>query len=223
MKRIVFSLAVSALALGAAAMTAVAPTVAQAQQGNGAQAPGGGQRMFTQMDADSNGVVSLEEFQARMATRFQALDADGDGAVTAEEMQAARGQGGIGGMQASRHGKQERMQRFGSRKHGHGDWDGKMRQVHVRPGMEGMMRDGMRMHGTATPEMRQQRAERTIQMRDTNGDGLLSVEELSAEMNADTMFARADTDGDGAISKAEFDAMRQMFGNPGGVTPEDLQ
>ena len=48
------------------------------------------QRMFDKADADGNGVISADEFEARGAPMFDRMDADGDGVITAEEMQAMR-------------------------------------------------------------------------------------------------------------------------------------
>lgn len=48
------------------------------------------QRMFEKADADGNGVISADEFEARGAPMFDRMDADGDGVITAEEMQAMR-------------------------------------------------------------------------------------------------------------------------------------
>lgn len=50
------------------------------------------QTLFALMDADGNGVVSLEEAQAFMAIAtqrvFNGVDADGSGEVTLEELRA---------------------------------------------------------------------------------------------------------------------------------------
>jgi Ca2+-binding EF-hand superfamily protein len=55
------------------------------------------------------------------------------------------------------------------------------------------------------------RVERMIEMRDTDGNGTLSLAELTAERPRQTMFERLDTDKDGAISKAEADAAKERF------------
>jgi uncharacterized protein YhfF len=47
------------------------------------------------MDADGDGTVSLQEWQAAHERIFKAMDTDHDGTVTFEEMQAfMRGRGG---------------------------------------------------------------------------------------------------------------------------------
>ena len=44
--------------------------------------------MFALMDADGDGTVSLQEFQAAHERIFKAMDRNKDGQVTQEEMQA---------------------------------------------------------------------------------------------------------------------------------------
>lgn len=50
--------------------------------------------------------------------------------------------------------------------------------------------------------------DRMFSKRDANGDGQLTLDEMTAG-RAGKMFERADADGDGQISKAEFDAARE--------------
>ena len=44
--------------------------------------------MFALMDSDSDGTVSLQEFQAAHERIFKAMDTNKDGKLTLEEMQA---------------------------------------------------------------------------------------------------------------------------------------
>jgi 1,4-dihydroxy-2-naphthoyl-CoA synthase len=44
--------------------------------------------IFSLMDADGDGKLSLQEFQAAHERIFKAMDADKDGSVTLEEMEA---------------------------------------------------------------------------------------------------------------------------------------
>jgi Ca2+-binding EF-hand superfamily protein len=57
--------------------------------GPGNMAPGMMMRMiFTLMDSDGDGSLSLDEFQAAHARIFKGMDANKDGRLTMEEMQA---------------------------------------------------------------------------------------------------------------------------------------
>jgi Ca2+-binding EF-hand superfamily protein len=47
-----------------------------------------GDMMFALMDADSDGTISLQEFQAAHERIFKAMDSNKDGKLTLEEMQA---------------------------------------------------------------------------------------------------------------------------------------
>ena len=61
-----------------------------------------------------------------------------------------------------------------------------------------------------TASAARQRAEmiaRLMQAKDTNGDGLLSLAEMSPR-NPACFFNKADTDGNGEVSRAEWDAAR---------------
>ena len=44
--------------------------------------------MFALMDADSDGTISLQEFQAAHERIFRAMDTNKDGKLTLEEMEA---------------------------------------------------------------------------------------------------------------------------------------
>jgi Ca2+-binding EF-hand superfamily protein len=44
--------------------------------------------MFSLMDADGDGTISLQEFQAAHERIFKAMDANKDGRLTLEEIQA---------------------------------------------------------------------------------------------------------------------------------------
>ena len=57
-------------------------------QGYGRGGPMAMRIIFSLMDADGDGTVSLQEFQAAHERIFKAMDTDHDGTVTFEEMQA---------------------------------------------------------------------------------------------------------------------------------------
>jgi len=54
----------------------------------GGMAPMMMRMIFSLMDADSNGKLSLQEFQTAHERIFKAMDANKDGSVTFEEMQS---------------------------------------------------------------------------------------------------------------------------------------
>jgi hypothetical protein len=56
-----------------------------------------------------------------------------------------------------------------------------------------------------------ERAQRMMEARDANGDGMLTAAEMMLPAVPDRMFDRIDTDGDGAISKAEAEAASERM------------
>ncbi|PTW55008.1 EF hand domain-containing protein [Breoghania corrubedonensis] len=63
--------------------------------GNGMMGDGMGRMMLAMMDADDDGALSIDEFQAVHARMFKMADADGDGRISADELGALCG--GAGG------------------------------------------------------------------------------------------------------------------------------
>ncbi len=55
-------------------------------------------------------------------------------------------------------------------------------------------------------------AERMIEHRDQNGDGVLSYDEIGPGKRADKMFSRLDADNDGMISQEELQKMSEKRG-----------
>jgi len=56
--------------------------------GHGMMSPMAMRIIFSLMDADGDGKLTLQEFQAAHERIFKAMDTDHDGTVTFEEMQA---------------------------------------------------------------------------------------------------------------------------------------
>lgn len=189
MKRNVFLTTLSALTLGAVVAASVLPAAARGMDGAGKI---GARMSFEQLDADSDGKLTLEEFQAPMKERMARIDTNGDGALSEEELQAARD---------ARMGPGRDGQRMGKM---HGKMGGHGKMYGQRGDFEGH-------RGLMTDEQRLERAQAMIEMKDANGDGVLSVEELAAKPDGSRIFARIDADKDGAITKQEFDAARADF------------
>lgn len=68
---------------------AVTLTDAHAHGGKGDRAGSRIERMFTELDANSDGVVTKAEIEAHRQARFTAADTDGDGALSVDEVIAA--------------------------------------------------------------------------------------------------------------------------------------
>ena len=65
------------------------PMMGRGMMGGGVMGPPFMMRMmFALMDADSDGTISLQEFQAAHERIFKAMDSNKDGKLTLEEMQA---------------------------------------------------------------------------------------------------------------------------------------
>ncbi|NYT39875.1 EF-hand domain-containing protein [Sphingomonas sp. R-74633] len=78
-----------AAALGATLLAA--PAFAQ-------DAPKHGAKMFDQMDADKDGVITKDEYNADIAARFAKIDTNKDGKISADERTAAGPRAGGRGM-----------------------------------------------------------------------------------------------------------------------------
>ncbi|WP_371169088.1 EF-hand domain-containing protein [Aliiroseovarius sp. 2305UL8-7] len=140
-----------------------------------------------------------------MKMEFADIDMDASGLITAEDLQAAaearfaaadaNGDGELSAeeMQAHREAMKAERQAEGGEGKGKGRMDGK--------------RLGWMI-------------EKMISKRDANGNGTLSIDELTPEQaKLDRMIDRFDTDDDNAISQAEFDAAQKeafMKGRKGG-------
>ena len=128
---------------------------------------------------------------------FADLDTNGDGVLSVEEMQAPM------------------LERFQS---ADTDGDGNLSADELnaaRPEKgEGKRFGGGKFgkHGGEHGGDRGDRAAKMIAKLDSDGDGLLSLEELSANPKPAQMFEKIDANGDGAISQEEFDAAHAEMG-----------
>lgn len=195
--------AASIAALGGAAGLALAADGARPAHGG----PGG---MVFQADANGDGVVTRQEFDANRTTTFARLDSNNDGALTREEMRAGRSNRGARG-----HG----------RHHGGGmhslanadaNSDGNItREEFLARPTQMFDRLDANHDGVIQASERPQRPERTqgeARQRfnpDTNGDHQVSHAEWT-EMGA-SMFERLDADHDGRITRDEAAAARPHF------------
>ncbi len=119
---------------------------------------------------------------------FEDMDADSDGKVTKEEVTAFHA-ARMAAMDTDKDGNLSEAELIAAQK---------TRQAEREAAREAKM------------------AKRMIERRDTNKDGVLSLEEMAPKGDrGDRMFDRADTDKDGAISKAEADAMMDKMAKRG--------
>lgn len=147
-------------------------------------------------DTDGDGGVSLTEFQAGFLEaaerRFQSLDSDGDGRLTGEEARARRDRDrGERATEIRSRAADRAVTRLDT------DDDGLLTLAEVQAGRE-----------EATGEW--------FAGLDTNSDGQLSADELSAQRfggrDRDGLGrVEIDTDGDGAWSLEEVQAVRENF------------
>lgn len=165
------------------------------------------------LDTNSDNKISKEEFLAprldRIDDMFARRDANGDGLIAEGEGRPQRGEDGDrGGDRGMRPGER------GAR----GNEGGDRGQRGGRPPRPELDRDDIlacaqqQVPGFDPPERPDEDAmdDRFADV-DTNGDGSLSLSEITAATTAgaEKQFARLDTNGDGFISTAENDARQQ--------------
>jgi Ca2+-binding EF-hand superfamily protein len=199
-------------AIGLAAL-ASACGMAQAEGDQPANAPADGHGrggFFVRADANTDGVVTRQEFVATRLAEFARLDTNRDGQLSRDEMRAGRhGRGGPGGGGPGGEG-------------GH-----RFDLTRLDANHDGNI---SRQEFNARPDDRFDRL-------DTNHDGVISAQEQQAAQQAmqqriaERRANRPDPDanGDGNISRAEWDAMgaaqfqRMDANNDGRVTREEAE
>lgn len=190
--------AASIAALGGAASLALAADQAPPARGG----PGG---MVFQSDANNDGVVTRQEFDANRAATFARLDANHDGELTREEMRSGRPHRGGRG-----HGRHH-----GGGMHGFAGADANndgniTREEFLARPMQMFDRLDANHDGVIQASERPQRPEhargegRERVNPDTNGDRQFSRSEWTT-MEA-SMFERLDANHDGRITHEEADA-----------------
>lgn len=133
-----------------------------------------GERMIQRLDTNKDQKVSLDEFQAQVATNFKTFDANGDGQISADEMKAKRE-----AFREARKAWRAVKDKSGTER------DAALAKLkEVRPAM--------------LPGVRPKAFKRV----DTDGNGSLSNSEVSSA--AEAMFKRRDKNGDGVIDAADF-------------------
>ena len=160
------------------------------------------QRGVFQADANNDGVLTRQEFDAGRNARFAHLDANNDAQLSREEMRAMRGdrhhRGRRGGMHSLRGADANSdgnitRDEFLARPLQHFD--------RLDANDDGVISTAERPQ---RPEHQAQRADRPN--RDANGDGQFSRTEFAA-MGART-FERLDANSDGQVTRAEAEAAR---------------
>lgn len=162
-------------------------------------------RFMKRMDANGDGKVSKEEFEAGPKKRFADNDLNNDGTISADERPAGRpGKGGWGWGFFG-----------GGKKDGEGRGQG-------------------RAHEALTLAAVIERTDAKFKVLDTNGDGFIDANERTAAMearidlNVKRMMHRADANNDGQLSEAEFLARAEKrfatldLNGDGKIGPEDL-
>ncbi|MBC7770585.1 MAG: hypothetical protein H7124_17525 [Phycisphaerales bacterium] len=176
-------------------------------QSEPAQAPERGVSRLWQGDANSDGVVTRQEFDAARSAQFTQLDGDNNGQLTREEMREMRGaRGGHHGRRGGGH----QLARADANNDGNITRD----EFLARPiahfdrldaNDDGVIAASERPQRTERGERRSERRERPDF--DANDDRQISRAEF-ASMGAG-MFERLDANDDGRLTREEAEAARQ--------------
>jgi len=169
---------------------------------------GGRHGGFFQADANSDGTVTRQEFDAHRSARFASLDANNDGNLTREEMGAQRAERGERGHRGRRGGGMHALARADANNDGNitrEEFLARPTQMFDRLDANS---DGV-ISATERPQ-RPERGERTERRQranpDANGDGQFSQAEFMS-MGA-SMFERLDANNDGRVTREEAEAAR---------------
>lgn len=138
-----------------------------------------------------------------MRLEFVDLDVNKDGKITADDLKA------------------QMVTRFGAMD---ADGDGEVSADEMKAHRAAMMAQGQGGHDLSGKRGKrmERMAQKMISKRDANGNGTLSLEEMTPDQaRFEKMVRRFDEDGDMAISQAEFEAAREAFAARGRGGKED--
>jgi Ca2+-binding EF-hand superfamily protein len=203
-------------AIGLAALTG-ACGMAQAQNSpppGASDSPHSHGGFFMRADANNDGVVTRQEFEASRSAGFARLDANHDGQLSRDEFRAGRRWGGHAGADRF-HGRGDRMARLDA------NHDGAIsRAEFLTPVNARFDRLDGDHDGVISPQERQAmpgthprfvgRAGGRPNL-DTNGDGAVARAEWDAATAA--MFERMDANRDGRVTREEAEAGRPRRGD----------
>jgi len=181
---------------------------------------------FSQLDANGDGAVTMDEVTAVGAAKFAENDTNGDGFLDASELLAAMQANGPQNGDANRpapdgsrqgRGFGQMLQRLDTDQDGQiskaeavgpvvaqfdktdTDGNGFLSQDELKAAQAAR---GDKRPNAGTPE---ERIAKMIEHNDTDGNGMLSPDEAAPD-NVGNIFIKMDADGNGSVTKAEWDA-----------------